>query len=169
MARGYLGKDAAWTDGLYGYVIILGENRWEEFQIWLDGDPKKAFNDWSLEEMEQDPSASGTFYADVSLTQNQGGEFQIVRNRDWNQVLYPTEPYATENSSFEVVGPDDMAGDLCWFLDPRSVTVFGSSCSAFSGSCKHNSIRVSETSCNTRRSSLISTWLSWTRAAPPKN
>merc|ERR1712176_471803 len=29
-------------EGIFGYTVTLGENRWEQFQIWLDGDPKRA-------------------------------------------------------------------------------------------------------------------------------
>eukprot|EP00913_Durusdinium_trenchii_P014927 g14001.t1 len=30
------------SEGIYSYVLILGENRWEVFQIWLDGDPYRC-------------------------------------------------------------------------------------------------------------------------------
>jgi len=29
-------------DGVYGYTLTLGENRWEQFQIWLDGDESQV-------------------------------------------------------------------------------------------------------------------------------
>mmetsp|Transcript_47748 Transcript_47748/g.147578 ORF Transcript_47748/g.147578 Transcript_47748/m.147578 type:complete len:1039 (-) Transcript_47748:168-3284(-) len=31
-------------DGVYGYTVTLGENRWEQFQIWLDGDPSRVLH-----------------------------------------------------------------------------------------------------------------------------
>jgi len=31
-------------EGVYGFTMILGENRWEQFQIWLDGDPTRALH-----------------------------------------------------------------------------------------------------------------------------
>jgi len=31
-------------DGLYSYTVQLGENRWEQFQIWLDGDASRALH-----------------------------------------------------------------------------------------------------------------------------
>jgi len=31
-------------EGVYGFTITLGENRWEQFQIWLDGDPTRALH-----------------------------------------------------------------------------------------------------------------------------
>ncbi|CAK9105960.1 Dimethylsulfonioproprionate lyase (DMSP lyase) (Symbiodinium-A1) [Durusdinium trenchii] len=30
------------SKGVYGFTMVLGENRWETFQIWEDGDPDKA-------------------------------------------------------------------------------------------------------------------------------
>eukprot|EP00408_Alexandrium_pacificum_P059607 CAMPEP_0171166546 /NCGR_PEP_ID=MMETSP0790-20130122/6749_1 /TAXON_ID=2925 /ORGANISM="Alexandrium catenella, Strain OF101" /LENGTH=1041 /DNA_ID=CAMNT_0011631355 /DNA_START=35 /DNA_END=3160 /DNA_ORIENTATION=+ len=30
--------------GEYSYIVTLGENRWEQFQIWLDGDPKRVLH-----------------------------------------------------------------------------------------------------------------------------
>jgi len=31
-------------EGEYSYVVTLGENRWEQFQIWLDGDPSRVLH-----------------------------------------------------------------------------------------------------------------------------
>nr|AQS99224.1 type I polyketide synthase [Gambierdiscus polynesiensis] len=31
-------------DGAYTYTVTLGENRWEQFQIWLDGDPSRVLH-----------------------------------------------------------------------------------------------------------------------------
>eukprot|EP00413_Alexandrium_margalefii_P046685 CAMPEP_0204606950 /NCGR_PEP_ID=MMETSP0661-20131031/59388_1 /ASSEMBLY_ACC=CAM_ASM_000606 /TAXON_ID=109239 /ORGANISM="Alexandrium margalefi, Strain AMGDE01CS-322" /LENGTH=1037 /DNA_ID=CAMNT_0051618313 /DNA_START=45 /DNA_END=3158 /DNA_ORIENTATION=+ len=31
-------------DGVYGFTLTLGENRWEQFQIWLDGDPTRVLH-----------------------------------------------------------------------------------------------------------------------------
>eukprot|EP00443_Scrippsiella_acuminata_P000781 CAMPEP_0115203272 /NCGR_PEP_ID=MMETSP0270-20121206/18561_1 /TAXON_ID=71861 /ORGANISM="Scrippsiella trochoidea, Strain CCMP3099" /LENGTH=1041 /DNA_ID=CAMNT_0002616721 /DNA_START=40 /DNA_END=3161 /DNA_ORIENTATION=+ len=31
-------------EGVYRYMMTLGENRWEEFQIWLDGDPTRVLH-----------------------------------------------------------------------------------------------------------------------------
>jgi hypothetical protein len=36
------------ADGVYGYTITLGENRWEHFQIWLDGEKQKALHPGEL-------------------------------------------------------------------------------------------------------------------------
>jgi len=31
-------------DGIYGFTVTLGENRWEQFQIWLDGDSSRVLH-----------------------------------------------------------------------------------------------------------------------------
>jgi len=31
-------------NGEYSYIVTLGENRWEQFQIWLDGDPGRVLH-----------------------------------------------------------------------------------------------------------------------------
>lgn len=31
-------------DDTFGFTVTLGENRWEQFQIWLDGDPARALH-----------------------------------------------------------------------------------------------------------------------------
>eukprot|EP00913_Durusdinium_trenchii_P012511 g11747.t1 len=32
------------SKGVYGFTMVLGENRWETFQIWEDGDPDKVLH-----------------------------------------------------------------------------------------------------------------------------
>merc|ERR1712113_993403 len=68
-------------------------------------------NDWDLEEMEPDPSNPGSFHKTVTLSHD-GGFFQIVRNMDWNQMIYPSECYGDSDVLGE--GPDDMGADLYW-------------------------------------------------------
>lgn len=179
-------------NGRYGFTMTLGENRWEQFQIWLDGDPARALHplhakaametqvvgpddgargknwlvdgrggplagqpgdryrlqlhiagrwrmvtweklkepspvissdwprgqyflaaswaNWGLQEMVLDQSADGLFRADVTLEKEEG-EFQIVRNKDWQQVLYPVGDDAGKTE-----GPDDLDGGRCWKL-----------------------------------------------------
>merc|ERR1740129_16318 len=31
-------------DGVYTYTVTIGENRWEQFQIWIDGDSKRRLH-----------------------------------------------------------------------------------------------------------------------------
>jgi polyketide synthase-associated protein len=210
-------------DGRYGYTIVLGVNRWEQFQIWLDGDSTKvlhpgsikaskdfpvlgpdtdegakdmswlidgrsellaedeggsgtpqsysldpldmgrpgdmyrvhlciagkwrtvswekikasaisdtakdtwdlglgsyyvtgAFNQWELQEMTPEPSKNDTFRTTVKLS-GSGGEFQIVRNMDFAQVIYPDFPYSTSES--KVNGPDDLGEGLFWNIEGK--------------------------------------------------
>lgn len=37
-------KMKAEGNGEFSYVVTLGENRWEQFQIWLDGDPSRVLH-----------------------------------------------------------------------------------------------------------------------------
>jgi hypothetical protein len=61
-----------------------------------------SWNKWKLEEMTSDPANSSIFSLDVRLaTVQRGGEFQIVRDMDWTQVLYP-------DGIGGVLGPDDQ-------------------------------------------------------------
>jgi polyketide synthase-associated protein len=208
-------------DGRFGFTIVLGVNRWEQFQIWLDGDSTKvlhprtakaskdfpvlgpetdadedvqglawmidgrgelceyedsgtvqtyalespdkgrqgdmyrvhlcivgkwrtvswekiqalpisdaakgtwdldlgsyyitgAFNNWEFEEMTPDTSNNAVFRAKIKLTRA-GSEFQIVRNKDFAQVIYPDSPYAGPESN--VYGPDDLGDGLFWSVE----------------------------------------------------
>jgi hypothetical protein len=49
-----------------------------------------TWNGWSFDEMQPVEGSPGSFYLDVRLDE-EGGEFQIVRNQDWNQVFWPSE------------------------------------------------------------------------------
>jgi len=79
-------------------------------QYYVSGD----WDGWQLHEMLPEPSMSGFFFQDITLQQS-AMEFQIVRNRDWRQVLYPSEPRTT-NSTSTVHGPDDLSDGLHWLL-----------------------------------------------------
>ncbi|CAK9052454.1 unnamed protein product [Durusdinium trenchii] len=189
------------SEGIYSYVLILGENRWEVFQIWLDGDPYRClfpeqhkaaskshvlgpeakatscwlldgrpegelrlrikgsvagrtaegrgrvgsrwrvrlqmrgkwrmvdwerlneplaskeelplssyfvtadFNGWGLEQMQL--QEDGSWRLEVHLIRP-GGSFQILRNRDPDQTMYPVEG--------EPRGPDDLSEGRCWTM-----------------------------------------------------
>jgi len=218
-------------DGNYTYTLVLGENRWEKFQIWLDGEPTRAlhpgmpkaqqgspvyggedgsgipmeppgspaapswildgrpygegegknsdegkagdkylikleisgkyqmvtweklesapaiedagavvgstsayyiaadWNDWILEPMDADASVPGLFVANVKLSlkttqtaatlvAKRGGEFQIVREKDWDQSFYPA--IANAPSDVEVFGPDDEGYGYNWLLNGKN-------------------------------------------------
>jgi len=221
-----VGTWSSWTEahtmeveeqGVFGFTMTLGENRWEQFQIWLDGDasrklhpgeikagkggqvfgPEEDFegcnwlldgrgehgmhnsgtaivmkgpdfgvpgdqyrirlyvagkwrtvsweklppaaedegegvlvaqpvlagtyfiagtwNNWQLQEMTRDETSPGVWYFDITIKLF-AEEFQIARNMDWNQVLYPNRPEAAGDGSAEVLGPDDFGHGLNWYL-----------------------------------------------------
>jgi hypothetical protein len=187
-------------DGVYGFDVVLGENRWEHFQIWLDGNQQRAlhpgdmkgnkqskvcgpedtllFNTWMLDgrpvsmykttsgfdaeqividtqdtgsigdkyrirlrvsgkfrtvdwekldekaalaevpkgtyhvigswsdlafqEMKCEDAAAGIYSLEVALAEF-GGDFLVVRNKDWMQVFHPAYP-----GSEEAAGPSPM-------------------------------------------------------------
>ncbi|CAJ1405861.1 unnamed protein product [Effrenium voratum] len=197
------------SEGVYSYVVTLGENRWEQFQIWLDGDPTRClcpeqhkagsksgvhgpavsppscwllegrpqgelrlrakgdrteevpkgqglagskwrvrlciagkwrmvewekldeplvpaadlkkgayfvtadFSGWGIEPMED--AGAGEWKFQVHLIRP-GGRFQILRNRDLEQTLYP-------DLEGTLKGPDDSADGRCWLLrgDQRDI------------------------------------------------
>lgn len=198
------------SNGQFTYQMNLGENRWEKFQIWLDGDktrrlhPGKGIHscigpenvdgsscwwingrpgvhvhdgheeittpdtgligtkytialritgkyrsvEWArlepsdkdkqaiesaplkgseanyflspawmghhdLEKMEKDPSVPGRYFIDIRLPVSFNA-FQIVREGDWDQVIYPRDPEA--GPDVPVCGPDHMSADLYWLL-----------------------------------------------------
>lgn len=199
------------ADGVFAYTVTLGENRWEQFQIWLDGDASRvlhpgepmagkdtpafgptsevegcnwmidgrgdsssstagaaasspdlglpgdpyrvrlrvagkwrsvtwqrlalgpsagpprlavptgtyhvagSWSDWVGQEMERD-AGPGTFFFDVTV-RGFGEEFQILRNNDWEQALYPAAPPGSPDGSGEVLGPDDL-GHSAFFRIP---------------------------------------------------
>jgi len=80
-----------------------------------------SWSEWSLEQMTRDESNPGVLYAKVVLERD-GAEFQLVRNEDWNQVLYPDTPSAA--GECRVLGPDDEGQGMHWFLDGRVGDVF---------------------------------------------
>lgn len=81
-----------------------------------------TFNDWEFLPMEKDTSKPDTWSAVADFSP--GSEFQIVRNKDWYQVFYPAEPWATGSavSRVSVLGPDELGEGLNWYLGPSSGT-----------------------------------------------
>jgi len=79
------------------------------------------FNGWGFQEMVETPSDDdgATHYCmEVQLLRS-GGEFQILRHRDWDQALYPLEEMAGCTDPSAVGGPDDESYGRAWFLDGR--------------------------------------------------
>jgi len=84
------------------------------------------WNGWGFQEMTSVPQADGSgsaFELEVQLLRP-GGEFQIVRNRDWHQVFYPHEELSSCGDPKSVGGPDDESDGRTWFLDGKPGDVF---------------------------------------------
>merc|ERR1712176_1182011 len=73
-----------------------------------------SWNRWHFQEMKSDPDTPGVFSVDVRIL-GFGGEFQIVKDRDWSQALYP----APEDKE-QVLGPDNLSGSHTWKLKANS-------------------------------------------------
>eukprot|EP00931_Biecheleriopsis_adriatica_P114881 TRINITY_DN90762_c0_g1_i1.p1 TRINITY_DN90762_c0_g1~~TRINITY_DN90762_c0_g1_i1.p1 ORF type:complete len:1166 (-),score=245.01 TRINITY_DN90762_c0_g1_i1:54-3194(-) len=93
--------------------------RERQSQFYVTG----SWNDWNLQEMTADARRDGVFHATAVLWRS-GGEFQVLRNRDWSQVLHPEAPRTTANVLGKVQGPDDQGHGLNWFLDGQAGDTF---------------------------------------------
>jgi len=76
---------------------------------------------WTLVEMAASEEVPGLHTAVVTLPRGaEDGEFQIVRDRDWAQAFFPSEPQADVPQDGErVLGPDDGAHGYAWRLKGR--------------------------------------------------
>jgi len=81
------------------------------------------WNGWGFQEMMESPEEDddwATLSLEVQLSRP-GGEFQIVRHRDWDQTLYPLEEGGVEHKDeggFDPVGgPDEDAWGRAWYLN----------------------------------------------------
>jgi len=61
----------------------------------------------------------GVYQAEVHLPESGAFVFQLLRNRDWGQVLCPSVDRVMEPWKAEVLAPDDNPG-LCWLLQGRA-------------------------------------------------
>lgn len=79
-----------------------------------------SWNGWTLDKMSRDGDA---WSLQVQLLRN-GGEFQIIRNEDWGQVMYSDKPYAEVPGA--VQGPDDiaLARGSTWYLNGKAGDVY---------------------------------------------
>mmetsp|Transcript_131790 Transcript_131790/g.328657 ORF Transcript_131790/g.328657 Transcript_131790/m.328657 type:complete len:1027 (+) Transcript_131790:74-3154(+) len=75
-----------------------------------------SWSGWELEEMTADSATPGLYSIDVILDAYGGGEFQIVRDRDWDQAFYPPYTGVQDGSSAAVLGPDDSGMDIGWLI-----------------------------------------------------
>nr|AQS99256.1 type I polyketide synthase [Gambierdiscus excentricus] len=116
------------------WAMVTWERRTSNLPLTLTGRLAKSvepcyhivgsWDDWSLNEvnrMAPDPIEPGMFHAQVTLERD-GAEFQIVRNMDWMQVMYPSQPSA--EGDVPVRGPDDECIGMNWALTGRAGDVF---------------------------------------------
>jgi len=85
-----------------------------------------SWNMWQLvQEMQPHPVINGLFHSEVLLTRS-GGEFQIVVNRDMDQVLFPSADGSGGSLSHPVCGPDSASATrgMNWFLDGKPGDAF---------------------------------------------
>lgn len=85
-----------------------------------------SWSAWQAErEMEPHPIIKGLFHTEVLLTRT-GGEFQIVVNRDVDQVLYPSADGTAGSLAHPVCGPDAAPATrgMNWFLDGKPGDLF---------------------------------------------
>merc|ERR1712032_236039 len=79
--------------------------------------------EWEPEEMTIDPNTDGIYRTDVPL-KRAGGQFQIMVNQDWRQLIYPVNEFATADTANPVTGPDDQGFGHTWSLHGKAGDVF---------------------------------------------
>jgi len=80
-----------------------------------------SWNQWTFnDQMAPHVSEPGRYSVEIRLMRK-GGEFQIVRDRDWVQVMYPQRGSGSGGS---ISGPDDADGGLHWSLKGKAGDVF---------------------------------------------
>lgn len=80
-----------------------------------------SFNDWGFQEMSADFVAAGVYNIEVTLYRTRE-YFQIVRNEDWQQMIYPL--YKVANQMSEVGGPDDGGHGSNWCIKGEVGDIF---------------------------------------------
>mmetsp|Transcript_106072 Transcript_106072/g.300088 ORF Transcript_106072/g.300088 Transcript_106072/m.300088 type:complete len:1165 (-) Transcript_106072:187-3681(-) len=82
-----------------------------------------SWNDWAYEEMVPDESMPGVYHLEGQLL-DRHGEFNIVRNKDWHQVIYPARMYADSDNRLPVIGPDEHGRGFEWLVEGKRGDVF---------------------------------------------
>merc|ERR1719203_2322075 len=82
------------------------------------------WNGWGMEVMQEEEeetvgSGRTSKLSCVAHLLRAGGEFQILRNRDVEQTLYPLEETAGSDNASAVGGPDDDDDGRTWWLNGR--------------------------------------------------
>jgi len=138
------------------------------------------WNNWMLQEMTADGSALGIFHYDAKMLRR-GGEFQIIRDKDWNQVIYPATPKCRADSDAPAQGPSSDGHGLNWFLNgsPRDIFRIRLACTMAAGKFVRNvsweKIRTDdveqpmpEVSSEAAKYSIVGTWDNWMEATDMK-
>lgn len=81
-----------------------------------------SWSDWSLQEMAEDQDNPGVYRIETRLLKT-AGIFNIVRNQDWRQLLYPGTRYAHGDPG-EAFGPDQWGRGLSWLMEGKPGDVF---------------------------------------------
>merc|ERR550532_2205736 len=88
-----------------------------------------SWNGWATDDCEltRDPDVPGLFRVDQRLPIS-GGDFLLLRNDDWGQVLYPM-PFGEEEEeigNYWAVGPEDYTNlpESGWWLEGKEGDVF---------------------------------------------
>merc|ERR1712151_1409196 len=100
-----------------------------------------TFNYWEFKEMTPDWNMPGTYHAAVHLHSDTIA-FQIVRNEDWLQMIYPTFNGSCGEGD-DVLGPDDEGRGMLWRLDGKIGDMFDISFQRLKGDSGWDSMAVS--------------------------
>jgi polyketide synthase-associated protein len=106
------------------------------------------FNYWSFQEMSQG-SSPGEYRTEVTLNRN-CTDFQIVRNEDWMQVMYPDVPGSSGREGEQVMGPDDESMGSSWRIYGNAGDVFSITFRRTSDGSGLNEMQLSVTSLGNR-------------------
>merc|ERR1719161_87208 len=72
---------------------------------------------FNFQEMQPDPRKDGLYSTEVHMT-SLGASFQIVRDEDWDQAMYPEVPEDEKGTiGSKVLGPDDGYGGKLWVIE----------------------------------------------------
>lgn len=85
-----------------------------------------SWSGWAFQEMEPSSVVPGLQTVEVTLSYG-STDFVIVRNKDWEQVFYPSSSDASSAAAggeTEVSGPDNGHSGLTWSLGGRSGQTF---------------------------------------------
>jgi len=80
-----------------------------------------SWNHAEPQDMTEDKSVPGLFSAEVKFISQGVNAFQIIRNRDWLQAIYPEEQFAS--STAHITGPDESM-DYMWAIEGDRGDIF---------------------------------------------